>query len=110
MTALASTTYSRPWLAPYQLEALFCEQRYAVIEATTKAGKTVGCIVWILEQAMQGRKGWNYWWVAPIYSQAKIAYTRVKRALPRELYTARSSGSRARTSPTASTVRTCSRR
>jgi hypothetical protein len=88
MTALASTTYSRPWLAPYQLEALFCEQRYAVIEATTKAGKTVGCIVWILEQAMQGRKGWNYWWVAPIYSQAKIAYTRVKRALPRELYKA----------------------
>jgi hypothetical protein len=87
MSATAATaTYSRPWLADYQLDALFCGQRYAVVEASSKAGKTVGCIVWLLEQAMQGKAGLNYWWVAPIYSQAKIAYTRSKRALPRELY------------------------
>ncbi len=89
MTATATTSdliYERPWLATYQREALFHEARYGLIEATTKAGKTVGCMVWLTEQAMKGRAGWNYWWVAPIYPQAKIAYRRLKRALPRHVY------------------------
>ena len=82
----ADAVYSRPWLAPYQLAALFHRKRYGIIEASTKAGKTVGCMVWLTEQAMQGRAGWNYWWVAPIYPQAKIAFRRLKRSLPREVY------------------------
>jgi len=49
---------------------------------------TVGCIVWIFEQAIQGKAGDNYWWVAPIYSQAKIAYRRLKRFLPVSLFKA----------------------
>ncbi len=73
--------WRRPWLADYQLKAIFCPQRYAVIEATTKAGKTVGCLIWLLEQAVLGRSGQNYWWVAPVYSQAKIAFRRLKAAL-----------------------------
>lgn len=85
--AIATATYSRPWLAPYQLDALFSADRYAIVEASTKAGKTVGCIVWLTEQAMRGRKGWNYWWVAPTYAQAKIAFRRLKAALPRDIYT-----------------------
>ncbi|MHB8409827.1 MAG: hypothetical protein ACYDHY_17370 [Acidiferrobacterales bacterium] len=93
MTAATATapsralTYQRPWLAPYQLSALFCPERYAVVEATTKAGKTVGCIVWLAEQAMAGKAGRNYWWVAPIFAQAKIAYRRLKRGLPAGVYT-----------------------
>lgn len=90
-TPRSSLTYRRPWLADYQLEAIFAPERYAVIEATTKAGKTVGCMVWISEQAMRGKAGQNYWWIAPIYSQAKIAYRRLKRALPLEVYTANES-------------------
>ncbi len=86
-TAARTVTYRRPWLADYQVKALFGPERYAVVEATTKAGKTVGCMVWLAEQAMAGRPGWNYWWVAPIYPQAKIAFRRLKAALPRELYT-----------------------
>ena len=84
---LATATYNRPWLAPYQLEALFCAERYAVVEATTKAGKTAGCMVWLTERAMAGRPGQNFWWVAPIRDQAKIVYRRLKRSLPIELYT-----------------------
>lgn len=38
-------------------------------------------LIWILEQALQGKSGYNYWWVAPIYSQSTIAFTRLKRAL-----------------------------
>lgn len=81
---LAERVYQRPWLADYQLDALFCPERYAVVEATTKSGKTVGSIAWLVEQALlHGRAGRNYWWIAPIYPQAKIAYRRTKRGLPR---------------------------
>jgi hypothetical protein len=83
--------YTRPWMADYQLKAIFHDERYGLVEATTKSGKTVGCMVWLAEQAMAGRDGQNYWWVAPIYSQSKIAFRRLKRAIPRELYTANES-------------------
>lgn len=78
--------YERPWLYPKQLEAIFDPRRYSIIEATTKAGKTVGCMIWIAERAMIGCSGKNYWWVAPIFPQAKIAYRRLKLGLPAEIY------------------------
>lgn len=78
--------YVRPWLYPKQEAAIFCPERYAVIEASTKSGKTVGCIIWLTEQAMRGKPGWNYWWIAPIHSQAKIAYKRLIRTLPKWAY------------------------
>jgi hypothetical protein len=80
--------YRRPWLYAKQRDAIFTPARYAVVEASTKSGKTVGCMVWLAEQAMQGQAGQNFWWVAPIFQQAKIAYRRIKRGLPAELYTA----------------------
>lgn len=83
--------YERPWMYPKQLNAIFDPARYTCIEATTKAGKTAGCIVWINEQAMMGKTGYNYWWVAPIFPQAKIAFRRLKRGLPIELYKANES-------------------
>jgi len=85
---MTSLTYTRPWITDYQKTAIFTDTRYAVIEATTKAGKTVGCIIWLTEQAMKGKPGQNFWWVAPIYPQAKIAYRRLKRMLPRHVYMA----------------------
>lgn len=79
--------YERPWLYPKQLEAIFDPRRYSIIEATTKAGKTVGCMVWLAEQAMMGKRGQNYWWVAPILPQAKIAFRRLKLGLPKHIFT-----------------------
>jgi phage FluMu gp28-like protein len=79
-------TYERPWIYPAQYDAIFGPARYAVVEASTKSGKTVGCLVWLAEQAMAGKAGRHYWWVAPIYQQAVIAFDRLKRALPREVY------------------------
>ncbi len=76
--------YERPWLYPKQEEAIFYPRdylgtaaRFSFIEAGTKTGKTVGCIAWLYEQALFGPPG-NYWWVAPVSAQAKIAYTRMK--------------------------------
>lgn len=79
-------TYTRPWIYPKQEAAIFCPERYGIVEASTKSGKTAGCMIWLTEQAMQGKPGQNYWWVAPIRDQAKIVFKRLKRALPRELF------------------------
>lgn len=80
--------YQRPNLAQYQLDAIFCDERYALIEATTKAGKTVGCLAWIIEQALQGKQNQNFWWVAPVYEQARIAFRRLKNNLTSSIYKA----------------------
>lgn len=77
--------YERPPLYKLQEEAFFCAERYSYVEASTKAGKTHACIVWIVELAiLNGFKGWNGWWVAPTGGQAKIAYRRIKNACPKE--------------------------
>jgi predicted phage terminase large subunit-like protein len=81
--------YQRPYLYPKQEEAIFTPARYGVIEASTKTGKTVGCLVWIHEQAaLYGGWGKNYWWIAPTFPTSRIAYRRLKRFLPDGSFTA----------------------
>ena len=79
--------YERPLLYPKQHEAIFDEHRISAVEASTKSGKTAGCIAWLIEQALSGRPGWNYWWIAPVSDQALIAFRRAMRALPHDIYT-----------------------
>jgi predicted phage terminase large subunit-like protein len=79
--------YTRPYLYPKQKEAIFNDSRFAFIEASSKAGKTVGCITWLFEKALQGKSGQHFWWIAPVYPQAKIAFDRLKRTLPSNFYT-----------------------
>ena len=86
--ASALSEYTRPYLYPQQLDAIFCPERYALIEASTKSGKTVGSIAWIVEKAIQGKENYNYWWVAPGYNQAEIAYRRIKNGLTKGAFTA----------------------
>ena len=81
--------YVRPAMYPKQEEALFHDSRYGVVEASTKAGKTVGCLVWLHERAaLDGGPGRNFWWVAPINSVSKIAFRRLKRYLPEGSFSA----------------------
>lgn len=99
----APPKYRRPpQISQYtkQVEFIDAPTRFTIVEATTKAGKTVGCIVWLYEQAiapfssfyvdkdgklhtasdrLSSKDGYNYWWVAPTYSVAKIAFRRFKR-------------------------------
>lgn len=83
-----SLTYTRPALYPKQSAAFFHPYRYGLTEASTKAGKTVAAIAWILEAAFAGSQGQNFWWVAPVSDQAKIAYTRIKNNLTRGTFRA----------------------
>lgn len=80
--------YERPWTYEKQTEAIFCEERYGLIEASTKTGKTAGCILWLYEEALRiGAPGRNFWWVAPVSAQALIAFRRMKRGLDPTTFT-----------------------
>jgi phage FluMu gp28-like protein len=85
--------YHRPPLYPQQEAALFNDARYALVEASSKSGKTVGAMAWLLEQALvhRGGPGHNFWWIAPVYAQAKIPFRRLKRGLPQGAYVANDS-------------------
>lgn len=86
---MTELVYERPPLYPAQEAAVFTERRYAVIEASTKSGKTHACIAWLFEQAaLTGAPGRRYWWVAPTAEQALIAFRRLVRALPPGLVSA----------------------
>lgn len=77
--------WQRPHLYPKQYNAFFNEKRYSICEATTKAGKTVGGMSWLVEQGLRGTSGQFRWWIAPVVNQAKIAYNRIKRGMPADL-------------------------
>lgn len=79
--------YERPFLYPKQEEAFFNDERYGVTEASTKAGKTLGAMIWLYEQALNADAELlnNYWWVAPTYMQAAIAYTRYMHSIPKNM-------------------------
>lgn len=69
--------YTRPPLYPKQTDFVDCPARYTLVEACTKIGKTVACLIWINEKTMfLGMPGRNFWWVAPTRPVAKIAYAR----------------------------------
>ena len=59
-----------------------------MVEASTKVGKTVSCLIWLGERAFHGKRGQNYWWVAPVYVQSAIAFRRMKEYLPQNVYSA----------------------
>jgi hypothetical protein len=71
--------FTRPPLTKYQDAIYFSDKRYTVTEGTTKCGKTVSHVIWLFEQALNGSDGKNFWWVAPVFAQSKIAYKRLKR-------------------------------
>lgn len=77
--------FTRPLYAK-QRAAIFTDDRYAIVEASTKSGKTHACIQWLfIELSTIGKAGRNFWWVAPTYNQSKIAYNRLVRSVPKQL-------------------------
>lgn len=68
-------------LADYQKKILDSPKRFTVTEASTKSGKTFSHIYWQAKQvhADWNKSGYNHWWVAPVNSQAQLAYKRAKR-------------------------------
>jgi phage FluMu gp28-like protein len=70
--------YTRPPLFSYQTDILDSPARYTCTEAATKIGKTASHIVWLFEEALKCTINQSVWWVAPTFSQAKIAFDRMK--------------------------------
>ena len=77
-----------PNLTDYQKEFLYQEARFTIVEASTKSGKTFSHIWWLFEYALGHQNkvkiadwpsGAEFWWVAPVYQQAKIAFNRLSR-------------------------------
>lgn len=70
----------RPILTEYQKKILYSEARFTVTKGATKIGKTFPHLFWLFEKAHEKPKpNANYWWVAPIHAQAKIAFNRLRR-------------------------------
>lgn len=70
----------RPKLTSYQKAILYSPARFTVTKGATKIGKTFPHLFWLFERAHdEKKKGANYWWVAPVHSQAKIAFNRLRR-------------------------------
>lgn len=86
---------TRPKLTQYQREMIYSDSPNTICEATTKAGKTFSHAWWLFEEAhkpplvadakgvLRPKVGSNYWWVAPTYGQAKIAFARIRRTIPK---------------------------
>lgn len=74
---------NKPHLTNYQKDILFCDARFTITEASTKVGKTHSHIIWLFGKAheYENGEGKNYWWVAPVFSQSKIAFKRLRRNL-----------------------------
>lgn len=80
--------YTRPPLYPYQVAILNSTARYTCTEAATKVGKTASHIVWLFEQALVCKANQSVWWIAPTFTQAKIAYDRMKNQITsRDIFT-----------------------
>lgn len=75
-----------PTLYEKQHQAIYAPERYSIIEASTKSGKTFGCLVWQAEKVIMDKRKMHHWWVAPVYPQAAIAYERAKIMFDKRLY------------------------
>jgi len=72
-----------PKLTTYQKRILNSKARFTITEASTKVGKTFSHIIWLYGKAHEGEafQGRNFWWVAPVFNQSKIAFNRLRRYL-----------------------------
>ena len=87
-----------PRLVGYQHDILYAPQRFTICEASTKSGKTFSHIFWLFRMATISESNYHsidlphkrickpgneYWWIAPVYGQAEIAFNRMWRKLER---------------------------
>jgi phage terminase large subunit-like protein len=76
---VSNITIKRPKFTEYQKNILMSEKRFTVTEASTKCGKTFSHIYWLFEEAHKGKEGEFFWWIAPVFGQAEIAFKRMAR-------------------------------
>lgn len=73
---------SKPTLTSYQKKFIYNDERFTIVEAATKCGKTFSCLWWLFELShTSGKPNFEYWWVSPTYSQSEIAFNRLRRVI-----------------------------
>lgn len=80
----SSIRYTRPWLADYQLDAIFNNARVAVCEGSVQSGKTLACEVWLFEHAWNSSNK-TFWWVSRNATVAGLAFEELLEILPDEV-------------------------
>lgn len=83
LAAAAQKLRARPKESPFHRLPLYPKQaaivddpaRFTICEATTKAGKTMSHIEWLLDEGIRTGEG-EWLWAAPIYRQAEVAFRR----------------------------------
>jgi len=82
-----SVIIKRPVFPDYQKQILDSLKRFTITEAATKVGKTYSHLFWLFEETHKGQPGYEYWWIAPVFSQAEIAFKRlVRKVAPSCMY------------------------
>lgn len=71
----AKESFVRLALYPKQSAIVDDPSRFTICEATTKAGKTMSHLEWLLDEAIKAKQG-HWWWVAPVSETADIAFRR----------------------------------
>jgi len=72
--------FDRVPLYPKQAAIVDDLARFTICEASTKAGKSMSHLEWLLEVAIAKGFG-EWWWVAPIYATSKMMFRRCTRRL-----------------------------
>lgn len=75
---MPTINYTRPFVTPYQKEIMDCKERFACVEASTKSGKTASMVIWLFEEALKCKQNQSVFWVAPVFTQSKIAFDRMR--------------------------------
>lgn len=76
---MTAVTLRLPSLYPKQKAAFFGPERISCTEATTKAGKSVGALVWLMHYGTTRAVGKSLLWCSPVYSQARVMFDRMVR-------------------------------
>jgi len=98
-------TLHLPDLYGKQHRAIYAPTRFALIEAGTKTGKTLGCGIWLIDKAWnEGRPGDQYWWVAPVHGVAAIGYRTISALLPPEPWCKRNASAKTISLPNGATI------
>jgi hypothetical protein len=73
--------WKNPEAVADQFRFINCPKRISLAATGTKVGKTFGCSIWLIRNAISTKDS-LWWWTAPYRKTAKIGYSRVKSLLP----------------------------
>ncbi len=74
-------TITLPTLYPKQRDVFYSPARIVTCEASTKAGKSVGCLHWLMFHGFNATAPESALWISPVYSQAEQMFVRLCRIL-----------------------------